>query len=225
MDELTQLVLDYKKKPTETNFKKIYQSYRVPKLYWQVIKNYGVTRFPYIVQEDIAAGCHSEMLFKCVSIFDQTKNTAFSTLFTWWCMSYVRSKKTQWLRRKNLMNAYSLDDEITVKRGYSLFNNNTKYRLSRNVAENNLKEEKEEPVPIRNTKYPKEGVFNFIIALMKKKPYTIEELMELSNATFNTIKQRIQSSKRKGIEIISVCGNKGEEMYRVIERNKFDEDK
>jgi hypothetical protein len=223
-DELTPMVIEYQLNPNANLFKKIYYSKTIKRLLWQVIKNYGVMNFPPIIQEDIAEDCQSEVLLRSIGKYDQAKGGSFVTLFTWWCMSHVRNKRNQWLRREPLLNAYSIDDEIKISKKYSKFNDNTKYRISRNIAENNLegtfeepKEEENLPV-IRETKYPREGVFNFIVKLMKEKPYTIDELMELSGAAFDTIKQNINyTSKRKGVRIISVYGPQGKEMFRVLE--------
>jgi len=54
--------------------------------------------------------------------------------------------------------------------------------------------------------YPKEGVFNFIVALMKEKAYSMNELAELSGATLGTIKQNIlYTARNKGVVIVSVA--------------------
>jgi hypothetical protein len=229
-DELTPMVVEYKLKPNANLFKKIYYSKTIKRLLWQVIKNYGVMNFPPIIQEDIAEDCQSEVLLRSIGKYDQAKGGSFVTLFTWWCMSHVRNKRNQWLRREPLLNAYSIDDEVKVSKKYSKFNENTKHRISRNIAEDNLegvfeevKEEENFPV-IRETKYPREGVFNFIVKLMKEKPHTIEELMDLSGAAFDTIKQNIMyTSKRKGVSIVLVYGARGEERYQVKEKETFSE--
>lgn len=54
--------------------------------------------------------------------------------------------------------------------------------------------------------YPKEGVFNFIIKLMKEKSYTMKELAELSGASLSTIKQNIlYTAKNKGVTITPIA--------------------
>ena len=232
LDELTQMVIEYKEQPNQELFGKIYYSKTIKKLLWQVIKNYGVMNFPPIIQEDIAEDCQSEVLLRSISKFDKERGASFVTLFTWWCMSHVRNKRNQWLRREPLLNSYSMNDEVNVNKNYSKFNTNIKYRIAKSIAENDLEgtftttpEIGNLPV-LRETKYPREGVFNFIVSLMKEKPYTIEELMDLSGAAFDTIKQNLTSTaKRRGVNIISVYGARGEQLYRVAERNQFNENK
>ena len=62
------------------------------------------------------------------------------------------------------------------------------------------------PVPVVKVSYPKEGVFNFIVKLMKEKSYTIGELAALSGASPSTIKQNIlYTAKNKGVIVRPVA--------------------
>lgn len=142
-DELTPLVIEYQENPNPELFKKLYQSKQLKRLLWQVIKNYGVMGFPIIIQEDIAEDCQSIVLLRTLGKYDRTRGAAFGTLFTWWCMSHVRNKRNQWLRREPLLNAYSLSgrvyngsDRLEWLDKLSNFNANAKHRLSRSVANN-----------------------------------------------------------------------------------------
>lgn len=148
-DELTRMVVEYKITQDPDLFEKIYWSKSLKRLFWQVIKNYGVMNFPIIIQEDIAEDCQSVVLLRTIDKYDQNKGASFGTLFTWWCMSHVRNKRNQWLRREPLLNAYSLSGgvyngdsklkrEEVITGNTSTFNENAKLRISRNIAEANF---------------------------------------------------------------------------------------
>lgn len=142
IDTLTQLVLQYKENPTPEVFEKIYYSKTVKKLTWQVLKNYGVLNFPPIIQEDIAEDCQSLVLLKCIERFDKTRGAGFGTLYTWWCMSHVRNKRNQWLRREPLLNAYSLNDrvyngneKINWEDHVTSFTSNMKHKIKKTIED------------------------------------------------------------------------------------------
>ncbi len=68
---------------------------------------------------------------------------------------------------------------------------------------------KQPPAPIVEVKkvtYPKEGVFNFIVARLKEKPHSITELVALTGAAASTIKQNLTYvAKNKGIIIVPIA--------------------
>lgn len=79
------------------------------------------------------------------------------------------------------------------------------------------KEEPEEETPevkqaqvpvieVKKVTYPKEGVFNFIVARLKEKPHSITELVALTGAAASTIKQNLTYvAKNKGIIIVPIA--------------------
>ena len=147
-DALTLMVIEYKQNPSKNLFKEIYESKTIKKLLWQVIRNYGVMRFPIIIQEDIAEDCHTVVLLRSMEKYDKTRGANFGTLFTWWCMSHVRNKRNQWLRREPLLHAYSMNDRAYSADGVSIWEevlanrtkaiDNMRSRIKKAIEENNL---------------------------------------------------------------------------------------
>lgn len=69
-----------------------------------------------------------------------------------------------------------------------------------------IEEVKKEVDVVKKVAYPKEGIFNFIVGLMKEKSYSMDELAELSGASLSTIKQNIlYTSKNRGVSITPIA--------------------
>jgi len=76
-------------------------------------------------------------------------------------------------------------------------------------TEEEMPEVKQAPTPVVEVKkvnYPKEGVFNFIVARLREKPHSITELVALTGAAASTIKQNLTYvAKNKGIIIVPIA--------------------
>ena len=110
--ELTEVVLEYKKAPTQQTLQQILRL--TEKLIFTVMRQYNMFNFPESITEDIFADCQTFVLLKCLNTYDPAKKAAFSTHYTWWLKSYMNYK-----------------DDVCVGCEPSTFNNTTVSRVKR----------------------------------------------------------------------------------------------
>lgn len=144
--ELTEVVLEYKKKPTSKALEQILRL--TEKLIFTVMRQYNMfTLFPETVTEDVFSDCQTFVLMKCLDTFDPTKKAAFSTHYTWWLKSHMNYKRDYHNRRQDLysaipINGYPDPDDACWHEGRAqvqdvpTFSMNTMCRVKRLVAEN-----------------------------------------------------------------------------------------
>lgn len=107
MDKLTELVIVFKETRNEVVVADILRLSEG--LIWGVFKYYKIENLPAPVQEEIASDCRSLVLTKTIEAFDLSRKAKFSTFYTWRLKSHIRAKKESYLRRRNIVQAVSLD--------------------------------------------------------------------------------------------------------------------
>ena len=133
--ELTEVVLEYKKAPTQQTLQQILRL--TEKLIFTVMRQYNMFNFPESITEDIFADCQTFVLLKCLNTYDPAKKAAFSTHYTWWLKSYMNYKRDYHNRREHLYDTTPIqtmevnEDDVCVGCEPSTFNNTTVSRVKR----------------------------------------------------------------------------------------------
>lgn len=87
----------------------------IQKLTWRlpikVMNHYGIKYFPPDIAEDILQECRTFVLFKALKKYDLKKSN-FSTFYFWKLKSHVRFRRRELLKRKNIIETYSIHDTI-----------------------------------------------------------------------------------------------------------------